>query len=61
MQSIKFLVGKGKILSGKLLIYDSFNINLYVFSIRKDENCELCGKKTIKTLVYNEDLNFNDE
>jgi molybdopterin/thiamine biosynthesis adenylyltransferase/rhodanese-related sulfurtransferase len=60
MQAIKFLIGKGKILSGKLLIYDSFNISLYVFSIKKDENCELCGKKTIKTLEYNEDLICKD-
>lgn len=54
-EAIKFILNKGKLLLGKLLIYDSFSTNFYNFHIRKNDLCKLCGLKTIKNLEYNKE------
>lgn len=40
---IKYLLGIGKLLTNRLLIYDGLNINFSEFIINKNPNCDHCG------------------
>ena len=45
---IKYLVGIGKLLTNRLLIYDGLNINFSEFIINKNPNCDHCGSHVRK-------------
>jgi len=40
---LKLLLGKGKSLSGRLLVYDAMKLSFRELQLRRDENCALCG------------------
>jgi adenylyltransferase/sulfurtransferase len=40
---IKYLVGIGKLLTNRLLIYDGLKVSLTEFSVSKNPNCDHCG------------------
>jgi len=40
---IKYIVGLGKLLTNKLLIYDALEMTFTELNIKKDPNCEHCG------------------
>jgi len=40
---IKYIVGIGKLLTNRLLIYDGLNMKFTEFSLKRDLNCEHCG------------------
>ena len=40
---LKLLLGKGKSLSGRLLVYDAMKLSFRELKLRRDENCALCG------------------
>ena len=40
---IKYIVGIGKLLTNRLLMYDGLNLKFTEFSVRKNPNCEHCG------------------
>ena len=40
---LKLLLGKGKSLSGRLLVYDAIKLSFRELKLRRDENCALCG------------------
>jgi len=40
---IKYIVGIGKLLTDRLLIYDGLNMKFMEFKVKKDQNCEHCG------------------
>jgi len=42
---IKIILGIGISLSGRFLIYDALDLDFKIFSIRKNEDCILCGKE----------------
>ncbi|NRA33177.1 MAG: molybdopterin-synthase adenylyltransferase MoeB [Polyangiaceae bacterium] len=42
-EAIKIILGKGKILKGALLQYDSLNMAFRKFKLRADKNCPTCG------------------
>lgn len=44
-EAIKILLGKGDLLVGRLLTYDSMKMKFRDLRIRRDENCIVCGKK----------------
>jgi molybdopterin/thiamine biosynthesis adenylyltransferase/rhodanese-related sulfurtransferase len=44
-EAIKLLLGKGDLLVGRLLTYDSMKMKFRDLKIRRDENCIVCGKK----------------
>ena len=51
-EAIKLLLGKGNLLVGRLLQYDSMNMSFRTFKLRRDENCPTCGKNpTIKSYI----------
>ncbi len=53
---IKLIIGRGKSLSGSLLLYDALDMVFRKISIVKDPNCPLCGveKKITELIDYNE-------
>ena len=57
VEVLKLVLGIGKPLVGKLLIYDALNTEFRNLRLRKDENCPICSEKpTIKELVDYEEF-----
>ena len=44
-EAIKILLGKGDLLVGRLLTYDSLKMKFRELKLRKDESCPVCGPK----------------
>jgi len=40
---IKYIVGIGKLLTNRLLVYDGLNMKFTEFSVKRDQNCDHCG------------------
>jgi len=43
MEVIKYVVGIGKLLTNRLLIYDGLNLKFSEFLVKRDPNCKHCG------------------
>lgn len=51
-EAIKLILGKGDLLKGRLLTYDSLRMTFRTLKLRRDENCPACGKNpTIKEYI----------
>jgi molybdopterin/thiamine biosynthesis adenylyltransferase len=48
-EAIKLILGKGKPLIGRILIYDALDADIRVFSLKKNEKCPLCGVNPVIT------------
>ena len=49
---IKLILGKGKLLSGVLLLYDSLGMDFKKLTLRRNPGCPICGENpTIKKLI----------
>jgi adenylyltransferase/sulfurtransferase len=44
-EAIKYLLGAGKVLSGRLLRYDAFTGNIKISEFKKDDRCPACGRR----------------
>lgn len=44
-EAIKYIIGEGKLLAGKLLTYDALEMKFREIPIYRDRNCKTCGKK----------------
>ena len=44
MEAIKYIIGHGELLIGKLLTYDALNMSFRTVKLPKDDNCDACGK-----------------
>lgn len=55
-EAIKFILGKGELLTGKLLIFNALNMEFRKISISKNENCKLCGKNPEVTKLIDYEL-----
>ncbi len=54
---IKLVLGKGNILNGKLLLYDSLNMDFKKLNIQRNPACPMCGENpTIKELIDYEEF-----
>ncbi len=42
-ETIKLLIGKGRSLSGRLLVYDALGMEFNEFKLKKDPDCPVCG------------------
>ncbi|PKN01563.1 MAG: adenylyltransferase [Elusimicrobia bacterium HGW-Elusimicrobia-1] len=50
-EALKFLTGKGELLSGRLLIFNAFTMDFRTVNIKRDPECPVCGDSpTIKEL-----------
>ncbi len=57
VEVLKLILGIGKPLVGKLLIYDALNTEFRSLRLRRNANCPICGEKpTIKELVDYEEF-----
>jgi molybdopterin/thiamine biosynthesis adenylyltransferase len=43
-EAIKLLLGKGDVLNGRLLQYDSLGMTFRVFKLRRNKSCPTCGE-----------------
>jgi molybdopterin-synthase adenylyltransferase len=51
-EAIKYILGKGDLLTGRLLIYDAFHMKFREVTVRKNPGCPVCGENpTITTLA----------
>ncbi|MFH1454246.1 MAG: HesA/MoeB/ThiF family protein [Armatimonadota bacterium] len=41
---IKLIIGKGKLLTGKLLVYQALDMSFDTINVKKRKNCPVCGK-----------------
>ncbi|MCR4288740.1 MAG: molybdopterin-synthase adenylyltransferase MoeB [Candidatus Scalindua sp.] len=54
---IKLQLGKGNLLNGKLLLYDSLNMDFKKLNIQRNPACPMCGENpTIKKLIDYEEF-----
>ncbi|MFH0768395.1 MAG: HesA/MoeB/ThiF family protein [Chloroflexota bacterium] len=45
-EAIKYIVGIGKLLTNRLLVYDGLNMKFTELVVKRDPNCECCGPST---------------
>jgi sulfur-carrier protein adenylyltransferase/sulfurtransferase len=51
-EAIKLILGKGDLLVGRLLTYDSMRMSFRTLKLRRDKNCPACGENpTIKEYI----------
>lgn len=51
-EAVKLILGKGRPLIGRLLLYDALQMSFQEFKIRRNVKCPLCGDQpTIKALI----------
>jgi molybdopterin/thiamine biosynthesis adenylyltransferase len=43
-EAIKYIVGIGRLLTDRLLVYDGLNMKFSEFAVKRDPDCEHCGK-----------------
>jgi adenylyltransferase/sulfurtransferase len=56
-EAIKILLGKGRPLVGRLLLYDALDLSFRELKLRKDPDCPLCGaNRTVTGLVDYEEF-----
>ena len=52
MEAVKYIIGKGDLLIGRLLVYDALKMQFRNVRLPKDDNCAVCGAHpTIRKLV----------
>jgi len=44
MEAIKYIIGKGDLLTGKLLTYDALKMEFRKINLKKDSKCAVCGE-----------------
>jgi len=49
-EAIKYVLGKGDLLTNRLLTFDAMNTKFREVKIKKNPNCGVCGTKTITDL-----------
>ena len=52
MEAVKYIIGKGDLLTGKLLTYDALKMEFHTIKLPKDDHCAVCGDEpTITELI----------
>lgn len=52
MEAIKYIIGNGDLLTGKLLTYDALKMEFHTIKLPKDDHCAVCGDEpTITELI----------
>ena len=52
MEAIKYIIGQGELLTGRLLTYDSLKMNFRTIKVPRDYNCAICSEhRTITQLI----------
>ena len=53
-EAVKFLLGKGKLLAGRILMYDALDMKFRDVEIKRNSNCPICGENPTITEVKDE-------
>lgn len=53
-EAIKFLLGKGDLLTNSLLIYDALEMTFRKLKLSRNPNCPICGEKPVITSLTDE-------
>jgi molybdopterin/thiamine biosynthesis adenylyltransferase/rhodanese-related sulfurtransferase len=57
LEAVKLILGKGRTLAGRFLIFDALDMSWREIALRRDPQCPLCGETpTQKTLIDYEDF-----
>lgn len=56
-EAVKFILGQGKTLNGRLLKYDALDMAFKEYKLRRDPACPICGEKP--TITKLEDLEWS--
>jgi len=52
LEAVKYIIGKGELLIGRLLLVNTLNLDFTILKISKDQKCIACGKeRSLKELV----------
>jgi sulfur-carrier protein adenylyltransferase/sulfurtransferase len=52
METIKLIIGRGRTLMGRLLLFDALEMSFREFKLRKNPSCPICGEhRTIHNLI----------
>jgi sulfur-carrier protein adenylyltransferase/sulfurtransferase len=52
METIKLIIGRGRTLMGRLLLFDALELSFREFKLRKNPSCPICGEhRTIHNLI----------
>lgn len=43
-EALKLLIGKGRVLSGEMAVYDAWHARSFRVPVKKDERCPICGR-----------------
>jgi len=54
-EAIKFLLGVGKLLTGRLLMYDAEGMDFYASPIARNRRCPICGENPTITTLHDEE------
>ncbi|SFM19373.1 molybdopterin-synthase adenylyltransferase MoeB [Methanolobus profundi] len=57
---IKYLLGVGELLNGRLVFYDALNMSFDEIKVRKDPSCPVCGEKPSITSIEDENYLHGD-
>lgn len=52
MEAVKYIIGKGDLLTGRLLVYDALKMQFRNVKLPKDDNCAVCGAHPVITELY---------
>ena len=55
-EALKIVLGKGNVLSGRYLIYNALQMSFNELKLRKNPNCEACGKNPIQKLARYDEI-----
>jgi len=53
-EAIKFLIGKGELLSGHIMMYDALEMNFRKVKINRNRKCPVCGENPTVTELVDE-------
>ena len=53
-EAIKFLLGKGELLAGRILMYDALGMKFRDVEVNRNPNCPVCGEKPTITEIRDE-------
>ena len=52
MEAVKYIIGKGDLLTGRLMTYDALKMEVHTIKLPKDHHCAVCGDNpTIHELI----------
>ena len=44
-EALKYIIGKGELLTDRMLIFDAFNMRFRTVQVKRNPDCPICGKK----------------